>query len=471
MRIPTPTTPAHAETLRQELRVQLRLAWPVVLGMIGMMGMGVVDTVMVGAFGGEALAGVALAVTWCWGVAVVARNAAKGLDPLVSQAFGAGERQGAGRALVHGLVMALLLSLPVAVAHLFAARGLALLGQPLKLLPLAQSYATILAPGVPAMLVGVVVQQFLQNLGVVKPATVAVLLANAVNLVLDWVLMRGLGSWPGLGPVGCAWASLFSQLFLLLVLCWLARDVLRSWWPADWRVQARDLRGVREILSLGLPVGLQIAIETWGFQFAGVMVGWLGETQLAAHTVALNLATFTFMTPLGISAAAATRVGNLVGAGRPWGRAAIASLGMGATFMALSAVALRLLPHELALVYTRDPTVVSLAAVLIPVAGAFQLVDGIQVVGFGILRGLADLRVPALVNVVVWWFLGMPLAWTLAFRMEMGARGIWIGLACSLGLVATVLLLRIGWLHHRGVRALPLRSLPPGAPARPPPGR
>lgn len=437
---------------REELAVLGHLAWPVVLSNLGAMGMGVVDTVMVGAFGGQALASVALATTWAWGVSVVARNAAKGLDPLVAQAFGAGDRHEAGRSLVHGLVVALGLCLPVTLLHLVAAQGMGLLGQPASLLPLAGAYCRIMALGVPVMLAFAVLQQFLQALGVVRPFTVAVVLANLLNVGLNLVLMHGLGSWPGLGPIGSAWASVTCLHFMMAVVLWLTRRELRAWWPAGWVAVARDLRGARVVLALGLPVGLQIAIETWGFQMAGVMVGWLGEVPLAAHSVVLNLATVSFMVPMGIGAAASTRVGHLVGAGQPWGRAATTALCCGGAVMLLSAALFAGLPGLLAGAYTRDPAVLAIAVLLLPVAGAFQIFDGLQAVGFGVLRGLADVRAPALINILSYWTLGLPLGWALAFRADLGPRGVWMGLVLSLALVAGLLLLRIRALHRRGVR-------------------
>lgn len=445
------STPAPARSWREELAVQRRLIVPVVVGNLASMGMGVVDTVMVGDFGGDALGGVALAVLWAFGVATIPRAAAKGIDPIVSQAFGAGERHAAGAALVQGLVLAAAMSLPVALLHLVAAPGLALLGQPAGLLPLAGDYAAVMALGVPAMLGFVVLRQFLLGLGVARPSTVAVLVGNALNVGLNLLLMHGLGPWPGLGPIGCAWSSVVGQVAMLALLVWLTRRELAAWWPADALAAARDLAGIGRQAALGLPIGVQAAVEVWGFQAAGLMVGWLGETAVAAHTVAMNLATLSFMTPLGIGAAASTRIGNLLGAGRPWGRAAAVAMVSGAVVMGLSAALFSLLPGPLARVYTDDAAVVALAVTVLPVAGAFQLFDGVQVVGLGVLRGLSDVRVPVLVNVVAFWTVGLPLGWWLAFRAGFGVPGMWGGLMAALVCVSVAVSLRILWQHRRAV--------------------
>ncbi len=431
-----------------ELRLLFGLAWPVIIGNLGAVGLWVADTVMVGQFGGAALAAVALASTWSYGVSVIARGAAKGLDPLVAQAFGRGDRFGAGRSLVHGLWMAAILSVPVILLHLVGGPGLRLLGQPESLLGLAGSYSVILAVDVPFMLAFAVLQQFLQALGLMRPSAVAILLGNVLNVGLNLLFMHGLGPLAGMGPLGCAFATVFSQVFMLVVLLVLARRELREWWPEGGLRVGRDLAGLWQVFALGLPVGLQLAIETWGFQLAGIMVGWIGEVELAAHAIALNISTVSFMTPLGIGAAVATRVGQLQGAGRDWGLSAVTGIGMGAAVMSLSAILFTLFPAWLGGLYTNDLAVITMMIVLLPVAGAFQLFDGVQVVSFGVLRGLADVRVPTAINLVAYWGMGLPLAWALGFPLGLGARGVWMGLVLSLAVVAGLLLLRIRALHR-----------------------
>lgn len=432
-----------------ELRLLSSLAWPVIIGNLGAVGLSVADTVMVGGFGGAALAAVALASTWSWAVSVIARGAAKGLDPLVSQAFGRGDRPAAGRALVHGIWMALILSIPVGLLHLWGGPGMRLLGQPEGLLDLAGRYAAILAIDVPFMLVFAVLQQFLQALGLMRPAAVAILLGNLVNVGLNLLFMFGVGPFAGLGPIGCAYATVLSQVFMLAVLVALARRELRAWWPSTGWWVGLDGRGLWAVFALGLPVGLQFAVEVWGFQLAGIMVGWIGEVELAAHAIALNISTVSFMLPSGIAAAVATRVGQLQGADKDWGRAAVTGIAMGAGVMCLSALLFSLVPSGLGGLYTDDAAVIAVLVLLLPVAGAFQLFDGVQVVSFGALRGLADVRVPTAVNLLAYWGVGLPLAWFLAFRWDLGARGVWMGLVLALAIVAGMLLWRLSTLHRR----------------------
>ncbi|HVQ35190.1 MAG TPA: MATE family efflux transporter, partial [Candidatus Bathyarchaeia archaeon] len=174
----------------------------------------------------------------------------------------------------------------------------------------------------------------------------------------------------------------------------------------------------------------------------------------AAHAVAINLATVSFMLPSGVGVAAATRVGNLVGAGFPWGRSAAIAIGLGAGIVMLPALAFVVAARPLATIYTKDPAVVAVAAAIIPLAGAFQLFDGTQAVAFGVLRGAGDVKIPAIVNVLGYWLFGLPIGWVLAFSVGTGARGVWDGLVLGLAAVAVLLVIRVGRLSRRPVARL-----------------
>jgi MATE family multidrug resistance protein len=210
------------------------------------------------------------------------------------------------------------------------------------------------------------------------------------------------------------------------------RAAVRPWRPGVWRTTA-----VGRLARLGLPIGVQQSLEFGAFGMVGLIMGGLGTVAMAGHQATLNLASLTFMVPLGVSSAAAVRVGNAVGAGdAPRARrAAGAAPAVGVGFMAASALALLALPRALAGLYTGDAAVLALAASLIPIAGVFQVFDGLQVVSLGILRGAGDTRAPAVANVVGFWVLGLPAGAWLAFRGGAGPRGLWWGLV--LGLAAT----------------------------------
>ncbi len=443
------TGPVRFETtLRAEARVVWGLAWPVSIGMLGLMGMSVVDTLMMGHVGAVPMASVALGTSWYFGLCVVGMGALRALDPVIAQAYGARDKGAVGRGIVRGIVMALAMAPVLMGLQYLAEPGLRLLGQPESLLEGAGTWCRTAAWGVPGMLLFSAVRQALQGIGSMRPITVAIVIANLVNLVADAVLIYGFD----LGPFGAALATAASQYVLAGLTIWLARDTLAPY-LVGWR-GALSGRALLGLFALGLPLGFQMAMEAWAFHLAGLMMGWLGPTAVAANAVVLNLATLSFMVPMGVSAAAATRVGNLVGAGLPWVLAARTSLVLGGGVMGGSALAFAVFPGLLARLYTGDPDVIAVVITLLPIAAAFQLFDGLQVVAFGVLRGAGDLRLPTLANLLGYWALGIPLGWWLAFRAGWGAPGIFAGLALGLFSVAMLLLARVAWMARQGTERL-----------------
>ena len=435
-----------------ELRRLLALAGPVMIAYIGTISMGTVDTVMAGRLGSRALGSVALGHTWGIAVAIVAYGAARVLDPVVAQAYGAGDVRAAGLGLSRGLALMTILGVPVTALYALAGPGLALLHQPAELIPDAHTYCLVLIPGMPAILAFVVVRNFLQAVGLVRPAAYAILLANVTNVLLNGIFMYGWLGFPSIGVAGSALSTAISQWLMLGAVVLFSRRTLSAYWPG-WG-GAFAWGPLSPMMRLGLTLGIQFGVEVWAFHAAGFMMGRLGAATYAAHAVAINLATISFMLPSGVGVAAATRVGNLVGAGLVWGRSAALAIALGAGIVALPALAFVFLPGPLAAIYTRDPQVVAVAVAIIPLAGAFQLFDGTQAVAFGVLRGAGDLRIPAIVNVLGYWVFGLPIGWALAFPAGAGARGVWAGLVLGLGAVAILLLVRVARLSRRPVARL-----------------
>jgi MATE family multidrug resistance protein len=262
------------------------------------------------------------------------------------------------------------------------------------------------------------------------------------------VLVYGHLGAPALGTVGSAYATLASRVAMVAMALLLGVDLTRACWPG-WK-GTFALAPMLRIAAIGIPVGLQVAMEVWAFTGTTLMMGWVGTTAVAAHMIALNLSSISFMVPFGISAAAATRVGNLLGAGQRWTHAGWTAVGVGAGVMALSACGFTLFPGWLAGLYTTDAAVIALTSTLLPLAAVFQLFDGTQVVAFGVLRGAGDTRVPALANLVGYWFLGLPVGTWLAFHEGWGPYGLWTGLTLGLATVAVLLLWRLRATARRG---------------------
>lgn len=409
--------------------------------MLGHVLMGTTDTILVGQLGDEALAALALGNTWTFAGMVVGIGAIRALDPVVSQAFGAGDDEAVGAALARGLGLALWLSVALIPWYLMAAPGLAWLGQPAGAIGDAAAYAAWLLPGVPFTLCFGAVRAWLQGFEVMRPATVAILAGNLLNIPLDLALVYGWGPIPAMGAAGAGVATTLCNVFLLVALLWLVRDRIRAVWRGFG--DALTPAAQRPLLALGLPLGLQTGLEVWAFNATTVFVGWYGETALGGHAVALNLCSLTFMYALGLSQAGATRVGNLIGARLPWSRAAVLAVGLGALGMALSATVFRLAPGALVGLYTKDAAVLAIAVSLLPIAGFFQVFDGLQVTMFGVLRGAGDVRVPTLANVLGYWVVGLPAGYLLSFELGMGPQGVWYGMVLGLATVSAFLAIRL----------------------------
>lgn len=423
------------------------LAWPTSVGMIAFMAMNVVDSVCVGQLGGAQQAGVSAANAWGLSGAVLAMGAVRAMEPIVAQAYGEGDRETAGRALVRMLVLALPLSVLAGGWYLLAPWGLRLLGQPESVIPHAAAYVGPMALAWPIALLSQTLRTFLQAIGNVRPAMVVTVGFTLFKVPLNLWLMHGGGPMPALGVAGVGISTLVVDLLVLLTLAWAVRGTLREWWPASPELTGPALLG---LLRLGLPLGVQMGTEFWAFASMGVMMGWLGEAQLAAHSVAINLASVSFMLPLGVSSAAAARVGHRFGAGEDWGMAARVALLMGVATQVFSGSIFWFAGGWLVEPYSPDLAVRTLAASLLPIAAAFQLFDGVQVISFGILRGAGDVKVPTVANLVGYYAFGLPVAYLLGFPGGFGAEGVWWGLSLGLAVVSAGLLWRIRFVRRRG---------------------
>lgn len=432
---------------RQEVSALVRLAWPVVASQLGLMLFHLVDLAMIGRLGAREMGAVALAETCLFGTLMIGIGLVHGIDPLVSQAHGAGRGEDTGRALQHGIVVALLASVPIAIAWLNVEGILALTDQSPDLAALGQSYATPQAWSVPFGLVFIALRGYVQGRGIMTPPLYAILSTNALNAFLNWVLIFGKLGMPAMGVEGAGIATGISRAAMPVVLAALVFG--RGLHRGAWTPWSRRAFAIRPTLALGVPVAVQLALEVWAFNLSTQIAGKLGEETVAAHSIVLKLASFTFMMPLGISTAAATRVGNRIGAGdRPGAqRAAFVALGLGAGVMALAAVAFLLLPGVLASLLTDKERVIAIALTIFPIAAAFQVFDGTQVVGGGVLRGMGTPRPAAIFNLLGYFAIALPLGCSLAFRGSLGIRGVWIGLAVGLFAVAALL---VAWIAYRG---------------------
>ena len=435
---------SRLDALRPELRATVRLAAPVAFVQLGMMLMGVVDTIMLGHVSASALAAGALGHIVSFALLIFGFGILSALDPLISQAHGAGDLRAVGEHLERGAVLACVLTLPIGVGLWDIRWLLSLLEQPAAVIDDAGAYARAVIWGVLAYFLLVVLRQTLQGMSIVRPAVMAILLGNLANVIGNYALIFGRWGAPALGVVGSAWSTSICRWAMLAYVLVAARRQLAPYFKG-WSMAALDLRGHLHHLRIGVPIGLHNFFELLVFYTVALIIGRMGVVPLAGHQIAINLASLSFMVPMGVAGAAATRVGNAIGrADMPAARrSAAASLILGVGAMVCFAILFGVFPGALARIYIDDPAVVALAASLIQIAAVFQIFDGIQVVSAGILRGAGDTARPAVLAFLAFWGLGLPIGWYLAFSLDWGPHGLWWGLTLGLAVVTILFLARI----------------------------
>jgi multidrug resistance protein, MATE family len=430
---------------RTELRETLHLGVPVVVTQLGTIAMTTVDTLFVGRLGAGPLSALGLGLGLSLTAVLIGMGTLMGLDPVVSQAHGAGRDADCGHAMRHGLLLALLVAIPI-VAVLTQARWiLSHLGQDPAVVAAAADFVRVQNYSTLPLLLFTALRLFLQGISRARPAMLVVLAANVLNVAGCWVFVFGHLGAPALGATGAAWATTLSGWAMLAGL---SAYVFGNRSLQCFRVRVRhesfDARLLGRLFRLGAPVGTQYGMEVGVFAAAGVLMGWFGKVPLAAHQVALNLCSITYMVPFGLASTAAVRVGRALGRGDAPGarRAAVVTYALGATFVAGAALLFAAAPRALARLYTADGEVIEMAARLLLVGAAFQIFDASQTIGIGALRGAADTRVPMLVTIGAYWLVALPAGYLLAFRTGLGPPGMWWGLTLGLVVVAGTLAAR-----------------------------
>ncbi len=440
--------PDAVATRRRHAAATLRLAAPLALAQLAQMGMAVTDTVLLGSLGGAALAAGGLGAGLFFTIMILLQGVLSAISAMVAQARGAGRPERVPAIYWTGLMLALALSVPGILALGWVEPLLAALGEPAGLAHDVARYDRVLRWAAPATLVGMgVMRAFLPAIERPRLILWATLGAVAVNGVLNYGLIHGAWGLPRLGLLGSATASaitLTGSAVALLALLHGNPALRRFVRPVG--IRAAELA---ELLRLGWPIGVTYGVELVLFQVAGLLAGLLGTASLAAHQMVLNVAATTFMVPFGVGQAASVRVGYWAGAGRPAEarRAGLVALALGAGFMACTALAMIAVPRGIIGLYLdlADPGnagTIAIAERLLLVAALFQVVDGVQAIAAGGLRGLKDTRVPMLLAAAGYWAVGFPVGYGLGFPAGLGAPGIWCGLALGLAAVALLLTLR-----------------------------
>ena len=421
--------------LLHESRITLRLALPLMIGQLSQMLLGVADTLMVGRLGVTELAALTFASSLFHLPFVFGLGVLTAVSVLTSNRRGADDAAGVRASCHHGLVGATALGLLLFLVAWLLAEHLKIFGQPAEVTARTPGYFLILMASLVPGLASMALKNHADALNRPWPPFWIFLGGVLINIGLNWVLIYGKLGCPALGLEGAAWATLISRcLILLAMMAWLPRARgLGEWVPRSWWLRP-EWREIRSLLAIGLPASAQMVFEVSAFSLAGLMMGRFGPVSMAAHQIALTLAATSFMLPLGLSMALTVRIGETAGAGRLDGLRPIALSGwlLAGGYGLLAAITFLLFGESMAACFTRDAGVIHLSAVLLVIVGVFQIFDGLQVASSAMLRGLQDTRMPALMGLVAYWLVGLPLGGGLAFGAQLGARGVWWGLAAGL---------------------------------------
>lgn len=440
-------------SIRKEFVPMLKIAIPVVMAELGWMTMGVVDTVMVGPLGPQAISASGVGNSMHIAFVIFGMATMLGLDTLVSQAYGRKDIRDCHRWFFDGLMLAGLMAVPIMTLLIGVWFLIPVLRFHGAVRPLLESYFGVLMLSTPFLLAYAVCRRYLQAMHSPQPVMFALITANLVNIAGNYTLIYGHFGFSALGVAGSAWSTVIARAYMLISLLfavwWIDRKRTaeagihgHGLWHVD---RAFDLSRIKRLLRLGLPAASQMGAEVGVFALATAMSGMLDPISSAAHQIALNMAGVAFMVPLGMGSAGAVRVGHAVGA-RDRDRAAAAgwtAIMLGTGFVMIAALLFVLIPRQLIGLFSKDTSVLSAGTSLLLLAALFQLFDGLQGVITGTLRGLGDTRTAMIVNLIAHWAIGLPTSYLLCFVIGWGVYGLWVGL--SLGLIVVGIILLYVW--------------------------
>ncbi len=426
----------------------LLLAYPVIIGQLGLILMGVVDSIMVGELGAVPLAAASLSNSLIFIVLIIAIGNAIAVTPLVAILVGAKKTDECGVYFRQSLIVNLVMGLIVFLIILVGTNYLHLLDQPLAVQQNAKSYMIIIGLSIFPLMIFQTYKQFIEGLSIMRPAMIITLAANLINVFANWVLIFGKLGFPQLGLDGAGWATFISRFFMAVsLMVFVMRNKRFKIYDVTFHFRGINFPVIKRILRVGLPSGFQYFFEVGAFSFAVVMIGWIGANELAAHQIAISLASVSFMGALGISQAGGIMVGNAVGEQnvflvRKYGFTAII---LSMIWMSVAGIIFILFRNYLPFIYIRDEVVINIASQLLVIAALFQLSDGIQAVGIGILRGLTDVKGPTIITFVAYWIISLPIGYLLGFHFNYGVLGVWIGLLIGLTCSAIMLTYRFNY--------------------------
>ncbi|WP_339703404.1 MATE family efflux transporter [Algoriphagus aquimarinus] len=439
-------------TIRDHFKITFILAFPVVLSQLGQVLVGVADSMMVGRMGAVPLAAASLGNSIFFVILMFGMGISMGITPLVSVAEGKGKFKRIGHLFQHGLWINIATAVILTVVVVGLSQGLHFLNQPEEVVILTIPYLYIITASLLPFMIFQSFKQLAEGISQTKQAMYVTIFCNVVNVFLNWVLIYGNLGFPEMGLNGAGIATLISRVLMPIMMgLYVMRSKRYSVFNLQLGLGKLRFLLLNRILKIGVPTGFQFIFEVSAFSAAAIMMGWIGVNALAAHQIAINLASVSYMMVSGLSTAGMIRVSNQIGRNnfKTMREAGMMVFGMALVFMAITGFIFILMRSYLPTLYIDNDEVVAMSASLLIIAGMFQLSDGIQVAGLGVLRGMEDVQFPTVITLVAYWVIGLPLGYFLAFELGMAEKGIWYGLLIGLSITAIVLFYRFHKLSNR----------------------
>jgi len=423
----------------------LKVAFPVMLSQAGQVLVQQVDNMMVGRVGTTELAAVSFANSIFIIGMVMGMGFTFGLTPLTGHEWATGNHKKASSLFRNSMLTNFIMAIALALVLFSISFFMKYMGQPPQVIEEAVPYFRILVVSMIPFLMFFTFKQFTEGLGNTKTAMYITLSANALNILLNYILIFGKLGFPALGVNGAGYASLIARTLMpiLFLIIYLKKDWLKRYLILL-KKTTFNRKQIKDLIKIGYPISGQMLLEVSAFALSGVMMGWIGEVPLAAHQIALGLASVTFMIVTGIASATTIRVSHQYSRQnyKNMYKAAMASVHLVLAFMATTALLFLIFRNSLPKIYTPNPEVIALASQLLIMAAIFQIFDGMQVAMLGVLRGLADVKQAMFYAFFAYLVVNLPLAYFLAFTLEVGPIGIWTGFVAGLGIAAIMFFIR-----------------------------
>ncbi len=415
------------------------------LAQAGQISVQLIDSIMVGHVGTAELAASSFANSVFIIGFVFGMGFTFGITPLVGQAFGNRNDKRVGELLQNSTVLNTIISLLLTIILFGLSYLMPYMGQPENVVKLAIAYYRIIVISMLPFLMFATIRQFLEGLGKTKIATIITILANIVNIIFNYMLIFGKWGLPELGLNGAGWATLIARMIMpLLIIAWFLKSKYYVKYKSYISVKTLKITELYKLFKFNLPIGLQIIVEVIAFSFGGLMMGFFGEVALAAHQIALGLASFTFMIATGFGSATTIRVSFQLGANKykELRLAGFASVHLVIAFMTVTSVFFILFRNYLPYMFTNDLEVIKIASYLLIFAAVFQIVDGIQIVSISALRALSDVKFALWLSIISYGILAVGCSYLFAFTFNFGPQGIWFGYVFGLSFASILFLLR-----------------------------